>query len=159
VNTSAAFVIVILQVNVVELAQNLPPRIVLSRASMTERPAAFQLLPYMELSDPEAGWSNVTITLLVTPLDSQLEAPVSSFKLKRWTPWDMPQATVRNSNLQSSSNNENSHFVQDVSIRHTGYPGYIHRKTDCLDIGMPPVSVSVEGPNSDGNFLSSMLFR
>jgi hypothetical protein len=49
--------------------------------------------------------------------------------------------------------------MQDVSIRHVGYPGYVYRKADCLDLGMPPVSVSIEGPNSDGNLLSSMLYR
>ncbi len=77
-----------------QIAQNLPPRIFLSRSSMSERPAAFQLLPYMELSDPEAGWSNVTVTLSVVPLDSQIQNPKSSFQFKRWTPWNMPEATV-----------------------------------------------------------------
>ena len=85
----------LLQVIVMEISQNLAPKIVLSRTSMIERPAAFQMLPFMELSDPDAGWSNVTVTLLVQPSNPQLQAPMSSFKYKRWSPWDMPQATVR----------------------------------------------------------------
>lgn len=143
-----------------DIAQNLPPRIVLSRSSMTERPAAFQILPYMELSDPEAGWSNVTVTLSIKPLDSNIQNPMSSFQFKRWTPWEMPQATVRKPNFNRSSKQISSRYaIQDVSLRHIGYPGYVYRKADCRDYGMPPVSVSIEGPNSDGMLLSRMLFR
>jgi hypothetical protein len=61
---------------------------------MSERPGAFQALPYLEISDPDAGWSNVTVTVSVTPIDS-LQSPISAFQYKRWTPWDMPQAIVR----------------------------------------------------------------
>jgi hypothetical protein len=144
----------------VEIAQNLPPRIVLSQSSMTERPAAFQILPFLELSDPEAGWSNVTVTLMVEPLSSQIQNTTSSFRVKRWTPWDMPQATVRCQTSIYLSKFKNSRCsTQDVIIRHIGYPGYVYRKADCRDLGMPPVSVSVEGPNSDGVLLSSMLYR
>jgi hypothetical protein len=101
---SSDFILIfcVFQVVAIQIAQNLAPRIVLSRSSMNERPAAFQLLPYMEISDPEAGWSNVTVTLLVKPLDSQLQNPISSIKFKRWTPWIMPEATVRNSNRLTS---------------------------------------------------------
>ncbi len=49
--------------------------------------------------------------------------------------------------------------IQDVIIRHIGYPGYVYRKADCRDFGMPPASVSVEGPNSDGVLLSSIVYR
>jgi hypothetical protein len=92
------------QVVVLEIAQNLPPRIVLSQSSMTERPAAYQMLPFMELSDPESGWGNVTVTVTIEPLDSQLQAPTSSIQFKRWTPWDMPQAIVKKPRIQSSFN-------------------------------------------------------
>jgi hypothetical protein len=90
------------QIVAVQIAQNLPPRIALSRSSMVERPSAFQLLPYMELSDPEAGWSNVTVTLLVRPLDSHIQNPISSFQFKRWTPWNTPEAIVRKSIFRQS---------------------------------------------------------
>lgn len=87
-----------------EIAQNLPPRIVLSQTTMSERPAAYKMLPFMELSDPEAGWGNVTVTVTIEPLDSQVQAPRSSFQFKRWTPWDMPQAIVKKPCIQSSFN-------------------------------------------------------
>jgi hypothetical protein len=46
-----------------------------------------------------------------------------------------------------------------VSVRHVGYPGHVHRKVDCRDFGMPPVSVSAAGPNSEGIFLANMMYR
>jgi hypothetical protein len=112
-------VISVIQVTAVEISQNLPPKIALSQSTMTERPAAFQLLPYMELSDPEAGWSNVTVTIQITPLNSQLQAPLSSFQLKRWIPWDLPQATVRNSILQSCF--KNSKLTFSVGCEHSSH--------------------------------------
>jgi hypothetical protein len=160
IESCSAFLLCAFQVIAMYTAQNLPPRIILSRSAMTERPGAFQILPYMELSDPEAGWSNVTVTLSIKPMDSNIQNPTSSFQFKRWTPWEMPQATVRLPIFNMFSKISISHNAfQDVSVRHIGYPGYVFRKVDCRDYGMPPVSVSIEGPNSDGMLLSNMLYR
>jgi hypothetical protein len=88
---------------------------------MTERPGAFQILPFLELSDPEAGWSNVTVTLMVEPLSSQIPNATSSFRVKRWTPWDMPQATVRMPIFNLSFK------IQELTLFYTGCDNSSHR--------------------------------